>query len=186
MTLDPTQPIPSAATPSVPAAEPVPTRVTVRKRSSSVLNFLLIGAAAVAIGGVAFAAGRTTAPSAATFPGRFTDGTIPGDGQGGGRGVFGGAGGPTLSGTVTAIDGDSMTLTTASGQTIEIALDQETEYHTQADATAGDVTTGTQVEVQVDMAGRDPGQGGQGAQGSGDTGSLGTAGDVTIVPSTSE
>ena len=73
MTMDPTQPVapetsPSLA-PSAPMAPVAPVvAVSPRPRSGGVLNLLLIGAAVLAVGGVAFAIGRSTAPASA-FPG---------------------------------------------------------------------------------------------------------------------
>ena len=42
-----------------------------------------------------------------------------------------------------------MTITTESGQTVEVTLDDTTEYHEQAEGTASDVTVGADVDVQV-------------------------------------
>ena len=94
------------------------------------LNIVLVVAAAVAIGGVAFAVGRNTAPVSAStgtgrgngtfggaFPGRsFTPGAsgAPGFGRGGFGGALGGAG-LTIQGTVESVDGDTMTIKTANG-----------------------------------------------------------------------
>src|SRR5512132_1430713 len=88
--------------PVVPGAVPPGTS---RPRSSMWVNVALGLALAVAIGGVGFAAGRMTAPASAggVGTGRFGNGQFPGgnfpggayfgpgdDGNGGGRGVFGG------------------------------------------------------------------------------------------------
>ena len=99
------------------------------------LNIVLVVAAAVAIGGVAFAVGRNTAPVSAStgtgrgngtfggaFPGRsFTPGAsgAPGFGRGGFGGALGGAG-LTIQGTVESVDGDTMTIKTANGATIAV------------------------------------------------------------------
>lgn len=100
----------------------------------------------------------------------------PGDGDGGfgfdrGRG-FGGFG---LSGTVTAVTPDSITIQTDAGPVITFSLDGTTTYHQEADASASDVKTGS--KVQVSPSGRI--QPTQGANGEID---LGTAGSITIVP----
>ena len=194
----PVEPTPASTSP-VLGAQPVlatatPVPATPRKRSGGgILNVVLVVAAAVAIGGVAFAIGRGTAPASATTGGRGNPGVIvapggsfvPGGsglpGFGGGRGGFGGAaGGLGISGTVESIDGDTMTIKTANGQTIEVTISDSTTYHTQAPATAADVTTGSTVQVQLDLNG----QGGAvrpGASGA-PSGPLGTAGSVTVIP----
>ena len=144
----------------------------------------------MALGGVAFAVGRGTAPvSAATGAGRGNQGVVVAPGGSfvpgangrpgfGGRGGLGG--GLTVSGEVVSIDGDTMTIKTASGQTIEVTTGDSTTYHTQTPATAADVTTGSKVQVQLEFNG----QGGvarPGASGA-PSGPAGTAGSVTVVP----
>ena len=59
-----------------------------------------------------------------------------GQGQGGPGGFFGAGGGITISGEVTAVSADQLTLKLASGQTITVPLDGSTTYHSQAPATA--------------------------------------------------
>jgi hypothetical protein len=160
-----------------------------RSRSSRLVNLALGAALVVAIGGVSFAVGRGTAP--ATTPTAFGPGG-PGLGNGGfpnasgipNGGGFGpaGAGGPSIEGTVTAIDGDSMTIETTAGQMIEVAIDAGTEYHKQQAAGPADVTQGSTVIVQVDgFVGRVPGGPGSSTPpSSGDPGT--TATDITVVP----
>jgi hypothetical protein len=198
---NPVQPTPIAAA-TEPALEPVRPVLSAPRRSSSGrwLNLLLGVAAAVAIGGVAFAVGRGTAPVAAAglgrnlgnggnFVGRSFD---PNASFAPGRGTNGGllgAGGLTIDGTVQSITGDTLTLSTADGRTIDVSLGADTEYHQQAAGSASDVTTGSKVSVQVDLAGRafggnggnGNGNGGQGANG-GANGLTGTASDVTVIP----
>jgi hypothetical protein len=153
------------------------------RRGPSLLNALLGLALVVAVGGVAFAVGRMTAPATPTgFPngvpggGNFAGGPgasfapgasfNPGNGPGGG--LFG-AGGVTLEGTVESVSGDTLTIRTADGQTVEVTMPEGTTYHSQASASSDEVTSGSNVLVRVDI------QAGQG------TGQL-TASDVTIVP----
>jgi hypothetical protein len=93
-------------------------------------------------------------------------------GRGIGRDGFGGLG---LTGTVTGVTGDSMTIQLDSGLTVTLGLDESTTYHQQAPATSSDVTTGDRVQVQV-SGGFRPGQATDGSI------DLGTAGDITIVP----
>ncbi len=195
---------------------PVPGPPT-KPRSSSGrwLNLLLGVAVAVAIGGVAFAVGRSTAPAqAATFQrgtgpgngnfvfpgGSFDPNAIPSGGaNGGANGGFAGrlglgGGGVTIDGTVDSVSADSITITTASGQQVTLSLSGDTTYHTQTPASASDVTAGSKVAVQVDIAGgfrgngnNGNGNGGNGGSGNGGTGNgapafSGTVSSVTVIP----
>jgi hypothetical protein len=174
-----------ATPPALPAAKP-------KGSSGRWLNLVLAVAAAVAIGGIAFAVGRTTAPvSAATGGngngrGAFANGSFAPRASGqpgfGGRGGFGGGAGAGLSinGTVKSVDGNTLTITTANGQTIEVTTGDSTTYHTQAPATAADVKTGSNVQVQLQFNGN--GGGPRPNASSAPTGPIGTAGSVTVVP----
>lgn len=151
MTMDPD------TAPSLPTAPLVaaPTR-----RSNRLLDLALAGAAVLAIGGVAFAIGRGTAPASASA------GFVPGGAIV--RGSFdpGGAGpnGPSrgfalggnlsIDGTVTAIDADSLTVKLADGQEMTFELDGETAYHQASDASSSDVAVGDDVSVKVSADGR--------------------------------
>jgi hypothetical protein len=158
------------------------------------LNALLVVAAVVAIGGVAFAVGRTTAPpAAATTRGNLPNGFFqggpgaslaPGQSPGadnflGGQGGLGGLGGGlTVSGTIISLTGDSLTIETASGQTVELEVDADTAYRRSTEAAATDLSEGSSVEVQVDVAagiGRPAASGDAAA-------SLGTASSITVMP----
>jgi hypothetical protein len=202
---DPAPPEPMAAS-SVPTSAVAPSPVSAapppvlpaRKKSSGGrwLNAVLGVALAVAIAGVAFAVGRTTAPaSAATgtgrggFGGQFPGGSFvprasgqPGGGRGGFGGAFGGGAGAglTVSGTVMSVDGDTMTIKTASGATIQVTTDSSTTYNTQAPASATDVAAGKTVQVQLDITGGG-GFGRPSASGA-PAGPTGTASSVTVVP----
>lgn len=167
-----------APTPPTPPVAPVaPVIVTSRGASQRWLNVLLGAAAVLAIGGVAFAVGRSTAPAAAaglgTFPGgqngvilspdgSFDPGVVPGGGAGG-PGLFG-SGSITIEGTVASIDGGTLTITLASGETMDVTLDDETTYHAATEATADDVTVGDDVAVRL-SGGRIVADGGGGAAG---------------------
>ncbi|HLX35759.1 MAG TPA: hypothetical protein VKR30_11035 [Candidatus Limnocylindrales bacterium] len=180
-------PVPPEPTPSgVPGSglTTSPTSVRVVRWVNVALGLAL----AVAIGGVAFAAGRMTAPQAAAagangrngagrvfaggeFPGGFGgNGAVPGAGIGR-TGAFGG--GASIQGTVTAISPTSITVQTAGGQSVTIALDSTTTYHQQATATAGDVQTGGTVIVRLNVRAPTTGQTGTGGP---------SASDITIVP----
>ena len=181
-----------AGTPILPvSAGPVTTTSRPAKRtgSSGWVNILLAVSVAVAIGGVAFAVGRSTAPSAAAGqPGRLGNGAgtgqfptrsgVPGFGGPDDQGGLGGrGGGPTISGTVDSINGDTMTVKTASGRTVEVTLGSSTTYSTSSPATQSDIKTGANVQVRVAF----DGSGGFG-NGGGASGPLGTASNVTVVP----
>jgi hypothetical protein len=202
-------------TPSLEAVRPVPPPKP-RASSGRWLNLLLGVAAAVAIGGVAFAVGRGTAPAqAATFTsaggnnpgfvfngGSFDPNAAPGPnggngGTGGGR--FGLGGGVTVEGTVDSVTADSITITTANGQHVTLDLSTDTTYHTQTPASASDVTAGSKVAVQLNIAGGFRGNGngnGQGNNGNGNGNGgngngngnggapsfSGTVSSVTVIP----
>ncbi|HYK96591.1 MAG TPA: hypothetical protein VE011_12130 [Candidatus Dormibacteraeota bacterium] len=188
--MTPAAPGPARAWTPDPVAMPATTPVgrPVRKGPSArILNTILAGALVLAAAGIAFAVGRMTAPAAAAS-GR--GGNLPGGGQGfngyfGGRqggGAFGSAfagsgGGVTIQGKVDAVSSTTLTLKLASGQTIQIALDPTTTYHSQANASASDVVTGGTVQVQLTL-GR--GAGGAGSEDGTVTGP--TARDITVVP----
>jgi hypothetical protein len=97
-------------------------------------------------------------------------GAIPGMGLG-----RAGMGDLDVTGTVTAVTPESVTLKTEAGMTVTIGLDAGTTYHQQAPATSSDVTTGKKIQVQLD-AGVRPSRDASGNI------HLGTAGDITVVP----
>lgn len=182
----PNEPGPAIA----PAPSATPTaRTAARQGNARLLNLALLGAVVLAIGGVAFAAGRMTAPTLVgtfqgpngQFPGGPQGSFVPGQGgqlPGGGQGGPGallGNGGITIEGTVESITDTTLTLRTADGQTIQIALDGSTTYHAQSDASADDVTTGGTVQVRLNGGRIGAGNGGPGAGGA-------SASDVTVVP----
>jgi hypothetical protein len=167
------------------------------------VNVLLGLALVVAVGGVAFAVGRATAPASTATTARNgfggqggnggNGGTFAGPGASGapGRG-FGpggatGAAGFSVQGTVEAMDATSLTIKLASGQTVTIGLNGTTTYHKQAAATAADVTTGSTVLVQLDGrgfggGGRPQASGAPDASGAPTAAGLGAARTVTVVP----
>jgi hypothetical protein len=184
-----------------PATGPAPVVVRSRGGGGMLLNVLLGLALVVAVGGVAFAVGRSTAPAAAASnAGRFgANGGFAGQGgptASGAPGAFGaglGGGGVSVQGTVTAISADSITLQLTSGQTITIPTDAQTTWHQRAAATAADVTSGSTVVVQLQGGrgafgnGNGNGQGqGNGPAASGAPGrAIGPATTVTLVPADS-
>ena len=155
MTFDPT---PAAPAPAFPATQ--------KRRSSRFLDIALAAAAVLAVGGIAFAIGRSTAPAANRVgfgpagaivqPGGSFD---PNVGAGGGpAGVprFALRGGLTLDGTITALDADGITVKTADGEEMRIDRGGSTAYHQATDASASDVAVGDDVSVKV-SAGDGPG-----------------------------
>ncbi len=173
-------------------ASPGPTAKT-KTSGGRLINVILGVAIVVAIGGVAFAIGRTTAPASAATGARgafganglprasFLPGASGAPGFGGGRGAFGG-GGLTIRGTVESVTGDTVTIKTANGQTIQVTTGADTTYNTQAPGSASDVTDGKTVQVQLQFNGG----GGNGAFRPGasgaPTGPVGTAGSITVIP----
>lgn len=156
----PNAPVPDPG--SGPGPAPAPGRVPAPRGSSRGTTILFAAAGLIAVGGLAFAVGRLTAPPAAAANGRL------GAGSGGLRAGFGAAAstapGPgrrlgsafrsgevALRGTVQSINGKTLTLQTASGGTVTVELSGSTTYHQQAAATASDVTAGSQVLVQVEF-----------------------------------
>jgi Domain of unknown function (DUF5666) len=140
---------PAPLAPANPVAMPT-------RRSSRLLDLALALAAVLAIGGVAFAAGRITAPSgtvpafARVGPGGTVvtpDGSF--DPNGPNPGGLALNGGLAIDGTVTAVDADSITLQLADGQEMTLKLDESTTYHEAADATSSDVAVGDDVSVKV-------------------------------------
>ena len=167
-------------------------------RSGMLVNVLLAVALVVAVGGVAFAVGRVTAP-ATTATGRTGFGA---NGQGGfgpnasgapGGGFNGGlgAGNVSIQGTVTAVSADSITIQLASGQSITIPTTAQTTYRESQASTAAAVTSGKTVIVQLPAGrgafgnGNGNGNGGQGGgpNASGAPGrTLGPASTITVIP----
>jgi hypothetical protein len=174
MTFDPSRPTtPEAFDPLEPASfAPQPVAATgpraplVKPKSSSrAVNAVLALAVLVAVGGIAFAIGRTTAPAAAANPRGALAGGFPGgsfapngsftpDASGFPGGFPGGGLGraAALTGTVESLTPDLLTITTDTGQTIQIGLDTDTDYHAESDATSADVVVGSTVQVAVDFA----------------------------------
>jgi hypothetical protein len=164
------------ASPSVPfshtVSTPPPPVIAPAKKADRTFTILLAVGLLIAVGGVTFAVGRITAPAAAATTrgnggfgnGGFANGGAGGTGAAGaaglGRGGFGG--GVLVTGTVDSISGTTMTLKEANGSTVTVNLAGTTTYHAQAAATSADVTTGKQVQVEVQVAG---GFGGQGVPG---------------------
>ncbi|HVA86327.1 MAG TPA: hypothetical protein VNF73_08440 [Candidatus Saccharimonadales bacterium] len=161
--------------------------VVQRRSGTSIINIVLALAVLVAIGGVAFAVGRVTAPPAvAAGNGGFGRGGSGAGGTAGGTGVLGdtggagarrlgGFGGVTVQGTVTDVTSSDVTIRTASGTTVQIGIDGTTTYHQQAPGTQSDVAVGKTVLVQlVGFGGRRGAAGASGASGATGAGGAGS------------
>lgn len=149
----------------------------------------LVVAALVAVGGLAFAGGRLTAPASAATPGSGT-----GFQRGGGNFPFAsfGANGPggvfrggqfrsaSLRGQVTAISSNSISVQLDTGSSVTVPLDSQTTYHDAVAGSASDVTVGSTVVVEPGTA--DVGAGASpAADGGPGAFSFGPAVDVTVV-----
>jgi hypothetical protein len=164
--------------PPAAVSSPLAPLIVEKRRGSSALTLLLGVALVVAVGGVAFAAGRLTAPATAastTGLGRGGNGTgfggagaAPGasGGTGAGAGGLGAAAEISVQGTVQSVSPTEISLTLPTGATIQIPVDSTTKYHGQSAATASDVKAGSQVLIQVGGGfGGLGGFGGRGGQG---------------------
>jgi hypothetical protein len=170
-----TQPL---ATPPALAAKP-------KKQDRTTLALLMV-AALIAIGGVGFAVGRSTAP-AVTSPGTGDNNPFGGrgnfpslaPGQTFNLGQFGGAprgagAGGAVAGTVQSIDATSITVKLTDGSTVKVLLTGTTTYHSETAASSGDVHAGATVRIQTATAAA--------ASASGQSGQRTlTAGDVLIT-----
>jgi hypothetical protein len=150
-----------------PTPTPKKTPIAPKKQDRTTLALLFI-AAFVAVGGIGFAFGHLTAPSAtaAANPtggarggfGRALPSLAPGQtfdtsqfgGGAGGRGLGGVSGG--VSGTVQSISANSITVQLANGTTQTIDISGTTTYHSAAAASSTDIKVGTSVTVQIDTA----------------------------------
>jgi preprotein translocase subunit YajC len=132
----------------------------------------------VAVGGVAFAAGRVTASPGSAAGNRPGQIVLPGGSFSPdssfrpGQGVVAGGAGLTLEGTVTAVDEDSITLELESGDSVEVSIDGETNYHERTEADAADVSPGSEVLIELDGPVTRSGEGNS---------SFGSATDVTVT-----
>jgi hypothetical protein len=189
---------PSAPTPGwTPPAEPKPTPASApvtggaaakAPRRRSWVDILLVIGAVVALAGIGFAVGRLTAPTTAGLGqrGQFLgNGQFGANGQngaglaGGARGFFGG-GSLALTGKVTEVAADHLTLEVGNGSTVTIATDGSTTYHQQAAGSPSDVRTGDSVIVQVQRGAAAGAAGASPAPGQGGF-TLGSAQDVTVT-----
>ena len=170
MTFEPTkqpveqfEPVEAARPPAPPFRPAAPTPA----RGDRWFRLLLVFALVIAVGGVTFAVGRVTAPASASsgrngngfvngggaFPsGASASGALPSGATAFGRGGLGGT--TTINGTVQSMANGTLTLQLADGSTVSVTLSGTTTYHSQAAATAGDVTAGKKVAVQVQFGGR--------------------------------
>ncbi len=120
-----------------------------RRRGRASSGLVLVAAMLLAVAGVAFAVGRTSAPaSTAGGAGSFGNGAA-GPRASGDIGQAGAGGSISLTGTVVEVTSDHLTLKLASGQTVQVALDSSTAYHAQTAASGTDLAQGASVTVRV-------------------------------------
>jgi len=119
-----------------------------RTRSSRRSGMLTLLAAAVAVGGIAFAVGRVSAP-AGSESGSSRAGVASGS-----AGTAGTAdtGSMIVTGTVDSIDGSTMTIRTTNGSTVTVSVGGATTYHAQAAASTANITSGSNVQVLLQGA----------------------------------
>jgi hypothetical protein len=132
---------------------------------------LLVVAAFVAVGGIGFAIGHLTAPTASAaanatrapggFGGRNLPSLAPGQtfnasqfGAGAGAGARGGLGSVAggVTGTVQSVSGSAITIQEANGTSVTIDISGTTTYHNETSAQSSDVKVGTGVVVQIDTS----------------------------------
>jgi hypothetical protein len=196
-----------AAPPAQPSTSfaPAPVSPTIsspqpKNRASAGTAILLLGAL-VAIGGVAFAVGRVTAPTTSATAGRgngaggagFGGGFGPGaSGNPGGAfgGGFGrGGGGVNVTGTVVSIDANTIEVKLSTGNTVTLNLGSSTTYRTATTGSASDVAAGDTVELGLSVGTRQPGASAQPRPSGGTGGGFGgfggfgggTVSTVTVV-----
>jgi hypothetical protein len=156
----------AAAAQAQPAEIPAPAEPTRLRppRRNRWLDVALGVAAVLAVAGIAFAAGRFSAPAQSAFA--FRNGAFGGNGGNGGNGpgatlapgqtpgaFRGGLGGSlALEGSVVEVTADHLTVKLDSGQTVQVPLNSQTAYHLQAAGSSSDVQAGTRVLVQLQAA----------------------------------
>ena len=206
---DVTQPAPTPASPpqmGTPPVAPQPAPVVqpppAGARRRSWVDILLVVGAVVALAGIGFAVGRLTAPTTTGFgqgrgqfngqfggnPGNGPLGGNAGNGQfggnagsgqfGGGRAFFGG-GSLALTGKVTELAADHLTLEVANGSTVTIPVDSSTAYYQQTGSTSSDVHPGDAVIVEVTRDGAPAASPGAGGGPGGPQ--LGAASSITVT-----
>lgn len=175
------------ARPSIGPAMPGPGGLALppRRRNRASSGLVLVGAMLLAVAGVAFAVGRTSAPvSMASGAGGL--GNVAAGPRASGDPAQAGAGGSiSVSGTVVELTSDHLTLKLVSRQTVQIALDSSTANHAQAAASGTGIAQGASVTVRVAGGGPialdNPGAASGAPAASGSAARTFTAQDVTIT-----
>jgi ABC-type Fe3+-hydroxamate transport system substrate-binding protein len=132
-----------APTETTPAAASTPAKKSAPRFITPALALI----AALGVGGVAgVAIGQSTASS--SLPAGFTQGQFPEAGDGDDAGGFPGGGrGDVTSGTVTSVDGDTITVTLADGSTVTVTTSADTTVTTTTEATVADLAAGEEIVV---------------------------------------
>jgi hypothetical protein len=141
----PTEKAPTETTPA--AAAPVAASTPAKKSAARFITPALALIAALGVGGVAgVAIGQSTASS--SLPAGVTPGQFPGAGDGDDASGFPGGGrGDVTSGTVTSVDGDTITVTLADGSTVTVTTSADTTVTKTSDATVADLVAGEEIVV---------------------------------------
>jgi hypothetical protein len=176
------------------APVPLVATTTPRKNRASAGTALLLVGALVAIGGVAFAVGRVTAPAAAATTGGFGGaGRGTGTGEGGtggfGAGGFGGAGGGrngggvSVTGTVVSVGTSTIQIKLSTGSTMTLNLGTNVTYRDSTTGSASDVTPGATVQIGFALGAGTGATASGNPRPSGGFGGLGSAtvGTITVV-----
>ncbi|MHC5795051.1 DUF5666 domain-containing protein [Lacisediminihabitans sp. FW035] len=136
----PTNPAPAGESPAFSSEAPTPPAPG-KKRASRIVTPILAGVAAIAIGlfgGILI--GHNTSSTSAQAGG--TRGGF------GGEGGAPGAGGGFTAGTISAIDGDTITLKLTDGSTVKVTTGSSTTVTKTADGSVSDLATGDTIAVQ--------------------------------------
>ena len=150
---------PPSAQPPAEQAPTVSAAPAAKKRWTRYLTPALALIAALIVGGVACVLiGQNTAPASniSGLPGGFPSG-FPGQGGGQGQngGTPGGAGGGFASGTITSVDGSTITIKKSDGTTVKVTTSDSTTVTKSSTAKVSDLSTGDTITVigQADSSG---------------------------------
>ncbi len=192
----PGQPTPPAPQPAVPSFIPpsvIAASASPRPRQgASGGTIAFVAAIVIAAAGLGFAGGRLTAPASTNARGNFANGGFAGfargsfnpEAGGAGRGFGGvfGAGGLSIDGQVTAVSNGSITIQTASGQSVTLQVPSTVTYHTQAAGSSSDVTVGAHVQLSATRGAAAAASGGPAPSGQpGDGGLQLDVTDITVL-----
>jgi len=137
-------------TPPADAGTPAPVASTAPAKKSAFRRIITPALAAVAalaiglFGGILISHGTSSSTSQAQGGGNFGGGA---GGTEGGTGGPGGAGGNITAGTITGIDGDTITLKLTDGSTVKVTSSSDTTVTTSATSSVSDLAKGDTITV---------------------------------------